>query len=120
MSLLSNAELAAIQAVGQLGMTATVSIYETTLTENDYGSQLTYATTASSTVSGWLVGNWARSRDDDVGDVGSTTNYRLRLPVGTEIEAGWTVQISGHEYLVEDAGTDQTWPEWLTCTVRRN
>ena len=114
--------MAAIQAVGQLGMKDTVSIYPTVLdlTEDTFGSKLSYSTTASSVVQGWLVGNWANTRDEFFGDVGTTTLYRLRLPVGTTIEPGWVVAIGGSEYLVEDAGTDQTWPEWLACTVKRN
>lgn len=125
MTLLSDAQMAAIQSLGRLGMTAAVEIYPTTfdtgldLTDDPYGSKLTYSTTPLSTVSGWLVGSWAKARDTGVGDVDTVTVYRLRLPVGTTIEPGWYVKIGGHEYTVQDAGTDQTWPEWLTVIVRR-
>lgn len=125
MSLLSPAQLTAIQSLGRLGMTAAVDIYPTIFdtgldtTDDPYGSELDYSTTASSTVSGWLVGTWATSRSPDVGDVNSATTYRLRLPVGTTVDVGWEVRISGNRYTVQDAGVDQTWPEWLTCIVRR-
>lgn len=125
MTLLSASELSAIQALGIEGMTASVeifpSIYDTggDLTDDPYGSSLTFATTASATVSGWLVGHWEDSRNTDVGDLNTTTVYRLRLPVGTSIDVGWHVEINDNTYLVIDAGTDQTWPEWLTCVVKR-
>lgn len=126
MSLLTTSQLAAIQKVGEEGMTATVSIfpavYDSGLDDDDHphGSDLNYATTASATVKGWLVGRWDNARGADVGDIDTTTVYRLRIPVGTDIEPGWNVQISGNQYAVIDAGTDQTWPEWLTCIVRRS
>jgi len=66
------------------------------------------------------VGTWETTRDIGVATVNSTTLYHLRLPVGTTIEPGWIVKIGGSEYLVEDAGTDQSWPEWLNCTLKRN
>ncbi len=123
--LLSAAQLTSIQALGESGMTTTVeiypSVYDTGLDLNDdpYGSSLEFATTASDTVKGWLVGTWALQRDAQLGDVNSTTLYHLRLPVGTSIQPGWLVKVEGREYLVEDSGTDQTWPEWLTCTLKR-
>jgi len=125
MSLLTDAQLAAIQKVGVLGMTTRVQIFSTTFNaglddEDPYGSKLTYSTTPVATVNGWLVGSWANDRDSGIGDVNTTTQYKLRLPVGTEIEPGWTVEINGASYLVEDAGTDQTWPEWLVCILKRN
>lgn len=125
MSLLTPSELAAIQEIGQSGMTAIVEIYAQVfdtgndLTDDPYGSSVTFSSTPSSTVSGWLVGTWATTRDTDVGDVDTSTLYRLRLPVGTEIQTAWRIVINGNEYNVIDAGTDQTWPEWLVCTVRR-
>ena len=117
--------MAAIQKVGKLGMIDTVSIF--IQTENiglddsgePYGSSTDYPTTPNAVVQGWLVGQWARLRDPDVGDLNAVTVYRLRLPVGTVIESGDKVEIQGNAYYVIDAGTDQTWPEWLTCTVRR-
>jgi len=125
-ALLTADQLAAIRTLGEQGMVTTVGIYPTSfdtgldLTDDPYGSELTYATTPSTVVNGWLVGTWATSRDTGIGDVNTTTVYKLRLPVGTSIKPGWVVKIDDREYLVEDAGTDQTWPEWLTCMVKRN
>lgn len=124
--LLSPAAMAAIRRVGELGMITDVEIFSesydtgTDLADNPYGSSTDFPTTASVTVKGWLVGLWATRRERAVGDIDSTTNYRLRLPVGTVIKGGDRVDISGNSYYVMDAGTDQTWPEWLACTLRRN
>lgn len=124
--LLSASQMAAVQSLGVQGMITDIGIYPTSfdsgldLTDDPYGSTLDYATTPSATVKGWLVGSWATSRDVGIGDVNSTTLYKLRLPVGTTIKPGWMVKANGGSYLVEDAGTDQTWPEWLTCMVKRN
>jgi hypothetical protein len=123
--LLSPSAMRAIQSVGELGMIDTIQIFR--LSENiglddagePYGSSTTYPTTPSSTVNGWLVGQWAHDRDPDVGDLNAVTMYRLRLPVGTDIESADQVVIKGHTYAVIDAGKEQTWPEWLTCTLRR-
>ena len=124
MTLIAPSELAAIQAFGIEGMVTDVgimpSIYDTgvDLTDDSYGSSLTWGP-VSEVVKGWLVGRWAQSRDSDIGDIDSTTTYRLRLPVGTTLEPGWKVEIGGNTYTVIDVGSDQTWPEWLNCVVRR-
>ncbi len=125
MTLLSASELAAVRELGLSGMITPVTIYEIStdlgLDEDDdpYGSSIS-TESVGETVNGWLVGRWATDRGADSGDVDTTTLYRLRLPVGTSIEPGWEVEIGGHRYNVIDAGTDQTWPEWLNCTVRRS
>lgn len=123
-ALLTPSQLTAIQELGILGMTTSVTIYEIDMdsgldeTDDPYGSSLITSTTGT-TVNGWLVGRWATERGTDAGDIDTTTTYRLRLPVGTSIDPGWEVEIGGHRYLVIDAGSDQTWPEWLSCVVRR-
>jgi hypothetical protein len=125
MTLLSASQLTSIQQLGLKGMTADVVIYSSAtdlgldLTDDPYGSKLTVAATGV-TVKGWLVGRWSIERGRDAGDVDTSTSYRLRLPVGTSIEPGWEVDIGGNRYNVIDAGTDQTWPEWLSCTLRRS
>lgn len=121
MSLLSASQLTAIQNLGELGMTSAVTIYsiETNTDDDPYGSASITSTTGT-TVSGWLVGRWATDRGQGAGDVDTTTMYRLRLPVGTLIEPGWEVEVGSHRYHVIDAGTDQTWPEWLACTLNRS
>lgn len=125
-ALLSASALAAIQSVGEQGMTSDVEIFRESvdlgldLTDDEYGSKATIATVASSTVSGWLVGRWSDVRNSGVGDMDTTTVYRLRLPVGTEISPGDRVVISGNSYSVIDVGNDQTWQEWLTCVLRRS
>jgi len=125
-ALLTSSQLTAIQSLGLQGMTIDVTILPTTfdsgldLNDDPYGSELDYDSVPGTTVKGWLVGSWQNVRDIGVATVNTTTQYRLRIPVGTTIEQGWTVKINGHEYLVEDAGLDQTWPEWLTCVLKRN
>lgn len=125
MTLLTDSELAAIQAYGIEGMRAMVSIYPmvydtgTDLTDDPYGSSTTFATTPSAVVGGWLVGRWDDNRTPDVGEVNVTTTYRLRLPVGTVLASGWRIVVNSNNYLVIYVGDDQTWPEWLTCIVKR-
>jgi hypothetical protein len=117
--------MTAIQRIGISGMIDTVQIFrfveDIGLDDSGepYGSTASYPTTPTSTVKGWLVGTWARDRSPDVGDLNAITVYRLRVPVGTDIESADQVVIKGNTYLVIDAGTDQTWPEWITCIVRR-
>jgi hypothetical protein len=126
MTLLSPAQLAAIQAIGVSGMTATVTIYPQTfdtgldVSDDPYGSSLTHTSTPSTTVAGWLVGRWSDTRNVGAGDIDTTTPYRLRLPVGTPVDPGDEVGINGNRYHVIDVGDDQTWPEWLNLAVERS
>lgn len=123
--LLTASQMAGVQSYGLQGMIADVTIYETEMdtgldeTDDPYGSATTTSTTGT-TVKGWLVGRWALERNQNAGDIDTTTLYRLRLPVGTVVDAGWEVEIDGHRYMVIDAGTDQTWQEWLNLQVRRS
>jgi hypothetical protein len=124
-SLLSPAQLSSIQKLGEKGMITDVTIIhftsDTGLDESDdpYGS-ITTQDAVTTSARGWLVGRWSNNRNYAIGDVDTTTTYRLRLPVGTEIEVGWRVAIDGNEYNVVDVGSDQTWPEWLVCLLLRN
>lgn len=123
--LLSASELGAIQAIGITGMITPVTIFPESgelgleLTDDPYGSSAEISPTGT-TVNGWLVGRWQNDRDSGFGDIDTTTIYRLRLPVGTAIGPGYDVEIGGHRYHVVDTGNDQTWPEWLNCSLLRN
>lgn len=125
MSLLSPSQMAAIRSIGVLGMITPLTIFAAAedtgldFTDDPYGSTTTYAPVGVSAL-GWLVGKWQADREAGAGDLDTTTPYRLRLPVGTSIDSGDDVEISGNRYHVIDAGTDQTWPEWLTCIVVRS
>jgi hypothetical protein len=124
--LLSAAQMAAIQTVGESGMTADVEIFHESidlgldLTDDEYGSKATIEEVSSTAVKGWLVGRWSDTRNQNGGDIDTTGVYRLRLPVGTEIAPGDRVDISSNSYSVIDVGNDQTWQEWLTCVLRRS
>jgi hypothetical protein len=126
MALLSDSELAGIQALGISGMTDSVEIYPQTYDsgldtgDDPFGSSFSHASTPSTTTVGWLVGRWSDVRGVAAGDIDTTTPYRLRLPVGTTVAAGDDVVINANRYHVIDVGDDQTWPEWLNLVVERS
>lgn len=122
MSLLTNAQLVSIQAMGQQGMTDTVQIYAVTIDEDSdaYGSKHSWSATATATTVGWLVGLWSSNRTQGAGDLDTTTTFHLRLPVGTNVKTGDKAVVRGGTYVIVDVGDDQTWPEWLLAVCLRS
>lgn len=117
--LVSDAEMAALQDIAELGMVDDVAIFTRSIgaglegdTDEDF--------TATITVKGWLWETLASGNGDVVGGLESiTTAYRLFLPVGTPIEPGDRVVIKGETYVVIATNAENTYRPVLRCALRR-
>ena len=123
MSLLTSAQMAAIQKVGRSAMTVVCSIYKREAygadDSNPYGDDtVTYAVT-STDVDGWLVPASKADFSVSVAQVLSARSFIVRMPVGTDIGPGDKVVIAGDTYYVSESTVDQSWPEWTTANLRR-
>lgn len=125
MSLLTPAQMRAIQSMGQKAMQTDVTILRKlgiqTDSENPYGDDTVAFEPASSsvTVKGWMVPQLGKNFDVDQGKVQAFGDHIIRVPVGTVIEPEDEVIIGGEVYVVIDSNTEQTWPEWTTAVLRR-
>jgi len=123
MALLTDKQLRAIQRLGEQSFKVTCILrkrlaFQKDLT-NPYGdSDVSYATSAS-TFKSWLVPSNAVDFSMGVAQIISTGNFRLRIPVDYDPDAGDKVTIDGEDYYVSESTREQTWPEWITCRVRR-
>ena len=118
--LVSDAEMAALRGIAEIGMTDTCTILTRS---NDLGGlegDTDYDYAASVTVKCWLWETLASERAEVVGGMEAvTTAYRLFLPVGTPIENGDRVVIGGETYTVLATNAENTYRPVLRCSLRK-
>lgn len=125
MSLLSATQLAAIRSYGVLGMTTDVTIrtigaYAADDTNPFGDDDLTVGEAyADVTVKGWVIANMGRDFEEDGSRIVAVHDLTLRVPVGTAIKERDRVFIDGTEYVVAESNTEDTWPEWTECYIKR-
>lgn len=117
--LISDAEMVSLRDVAALGMQTPVSIYKRATNVTADGQQSGWATTAASTVNGWLYS----SPTPQISIVGAeealVNTYRLFVPVGTDIESGDHVVIGGAMFTCSDTNVESTHLPLLRCSLRR-
>lgn len=122
--MISAAQLRFIQKIGEKWMTTDVTIRhkkDPALDPSDpYGDDIVDFKPIETTVKGWLVPILSKTVDAYQSQVIAIGDFKLRLPVGTSIGPEDHVVIGGLTYGVIDTADEQTWPEWLSCTIRRN
>jgi hypothetical protein len=123
MTLLTTAQLAAIQSFGRKSMTIDCDIYKRQPfsfdDSNPFGDDtVTYADTAV-TVKGWLVPVDSVDFSTDIMQVISAGNFVLRVPVGTDVDPRDRLVIGGKTYYCSESAIEESWPEWITVRLRR-
>jgi len=123
MALLTAKQMTSIQRLGEQSFKIEVEVQHKLPFEKDDSnpmgdSVLTYKSVTTK-VKGWLVPDLDRALSVGVAQVISAGDFRLRLPVGTDVEPGDRVIVSGLSYAVTDSSTEQSWPEWITVRMRR-
>lgn len=123
--MLSLSQLRAIQKLGEKGMNIDVLIRRKSAQAKDpsnpYGDEdVVYeAISAAITVKGWLVPQLSKQLTQSGGETNATGDFKLRVPVGTDIDPEDEVVIGGETYRVVDSTNEQSWPEWTTAQLRR-
>jgi len=117
MSLISDSQMAALRKTAELGMIATVAIYYHTVIETEDGSEDAWV--LAGTTKGWLYNRPSGETGVHGGGMGHVEEYRLYLPVGTELDYNDRVVIGGHTYTVTDSTGESTWLPLLEATVKR-
>ena len=123
MSLLTDSQMASIRSLGEKGMTVDVTITRaTTYTADDsnpFGDDTLNYETTTTTVKGWLLSNMGREFDEDGNRIVAVHDFTLRVPVGTAIDSKDTCVIAGASYTVMETNTEDTWPEWTICYLKK-
>jgi hypothetical protein len=123
--LLSLNHLRAVQKLGEKGMNTDVLIRRKSAPAKDpshpYGDEIiAYQTTTSeSYVKGWLVPILGKNMTNSGGETVAVGDFKLRVPVGTNIDPEDEVVIDAEVYRVVDSTNEQSWPEWTTAQLRR-
>jgi hypothetical protein len=125
MPLLSLSQLSSIQKIALLGMTTPITIlrrivdFGMDMDDNPYGSSLEYTNvTPSDGVLGMLHSTPTPEARIDDGQLITVNTYRLWVPVGTDIKPGDHIVIAMNTYVVSDTTVDETWPAFLSCSLR--
>lgn len=118
MSLVSADEMASLREVAELGMTTSCLIYDHAIVETVDGTANTW-TPRTSRIKGWLHSKPDQVITLDAGAQGVHPNYRLFLPVGTDVITGDRIEIGGSMFIVSDTDAESTWLPMLTVMLRR-
>lgn len=120
--LLSASQLANIQKVGERGLQTDVTIRNRSAAAKDPSNpngdmDVGYGTAFS--VKAWVAPFIDPNFVSEGGAIVSVGDFKLRVPVGTEIHTGDEVTIAGDVYSVVDSNFELTWPEWTTARITR-
>jgi hypothetical protein len=123
--LISVRQMGAISALAEKGMITTVEIFRRSgvvpSASDDYGDNVEYDETNPSRrgkVQGWLRTVPASQAGIDAGAVVTDTMWELRVPSGTDIQAGDDVTIKTVKYTVVSSDTDNTYLPYIKCNLR--
>jgi hypothetical protein len=123
MSLLTDAQMAAIRSIGEMGMKVDVAITrkgDFALDDsNPFGDDDLTTESYSTTVKGWMLSNMGREFDEDADRIVAIHDFTLRVPVGTAIDSRDTCVIEGSTYTVMETNHEDTWPEWTECYLKK-
>jgi len=120
---LTDAQMAAIQKLGESAMAIAVLIYKREAyaadDSNPFGDDtISFASTPISTT-GWVVPVGSTDFAVDASQVVSSKDFVLRTAVGVDIDSGDRVVISSNTYYVAESGIEETWPEWISSRIKR-
>jgi hypothetical protein len=140
MSLLSASALARIRKIGEHQMTTEVRIlrqapvlqspsvggydpnYDFGDDDDDFSiyEGSTYEG-PSTTAFAWFFSTIQTSNEDVNGEIGTVDLHEIRLPVGTDVRVGDTIERvdNGEQYNVIDTNAGDTWAEKLRVNARR-
>lgn len=118
--LVSDAQMARLRTVAELGMQSTVVIHKRTWGDtNPYTDDEVVTSETTTTIKGWL-------RSTPAGDIRSmngmqavVSSHRLFVPVGTDIASGDKVVVDGAEFTVQDTSVESTWKVLIRATLER-
>ena len=124
--LVSASQMASLRSIGERAMQVNVTIrlvggYAHDDDSNPFGDDdwEVAASGADVTVKGWLKSSMGRTFDEDSGQIVAVEDFTLRVPYGTVIRPRALVFIAGLEYVVVEVASEETWPIWTECYIRR-
>lgn len=120
MTLISAAELSAIQAVAESGMNTAVYIQHPVTDHDDENGWVTIYEEEGTPVLGWLYEFTPSGATLGViaGQMGLSEGVWLRVPIGTNISSGDRARIGSSVFTVEHTNEDSTYRPWIACAVR--
>jgi hypothetical protein len=118
MTLISASELAALRGVAELGMVTPASVYRKQNVEDENGQHSEW--TLQSTVQGWLYSEPTPILTINAGQLADVNTVRFFCPVGSDVQTGDKLVVSGSEYTVSDTNSEGTWLPLLRCSLRRS
>lgn len=118
--LVSDAQIAQLRTVAELGMQSTVVIHKRTYDDtNPYSDDEVVASESTITTKGWLRSTPAGDIRGINGMQAVVSSHRLFVPVGTDIASGDTVTVDGTEFTVQDTSVESTWKVLIRATLER-
>lgn len=119
MTLISASELAAIQGLGQSGMSSVATILTRIVVETVDGQESQWATVGDDVVC-WIkqITGDASTLGAVSGAVGISQLVNIRFPVGTAVASGDQIAVGSTIYMAEAANDSDSYPNWLEMACR--
>lgn len=119
MSLLTAAELGAIQGLAEEGMESSATILTRATVETSDGQESVWATSALD------VACWVYQQTPIGGTLGAVAGavaisqtFSIRFPIGTAVESGDEIIVGAVTYLAEQTNAESTIAPWLVVGAR--
>ena len=120
MKLLSDTQMAGVRKIGLLGMTSTVTVRKFVFDdENPLSDDEHKTSTVDFDTVGWLYSPASAQIEEISGMAAIANDYRLFLPVGTDINVRDHVLIGGNEFVANDVSDEDTWQAMLHVRLVR-
>lgn len=117
------------QYVSRLGMIDDILVFrrtpnlDSTAPANAYGDDsIDFVETQDSRrhwVKGWIYSTPATVQEVDSGAIITVNTYVMRVPVGTDIDAGDEVFLDPDTYTVSSINEENTWKVLIDCNLRK-
>ena len=112
-------QIEAMRKVTERGFNTTLQIWKRAVADNIYEDDATETFAYRETVKGWVYSSPTSSASVEGGIIGTLNLYRLFVSVGTDLDPGDRVKMSGTFYQVIDTIEESTWLPLLRVSLRR-
>jgi hypothetical protein len=111
--------MAMIRKFGELGMQTPVTVVKQTKTNNALSDDEQLVSETYIQTKGWLLSPPNEQLDARSGQVVIANDYRLYLPVGTDIKVRDQVIVGDQRFIVNDVSDEDTWQAVLHVRIVR-
>jgi hypothetical protein len=117
--LITTNQVKSLRKIAERAFNTDVQIWKRRIADNAYEDDATETFVWQETVKGWVYSSPTPSATVQGGVIATLNLYRLFVAVGTDVDPGDRVKMSGNFFQVIDTIEESTWLPLLRCSLRR-